>query len=309
VLLLQNVYRCFINSYKLLALDSTDTYRLLDKGKSFLNNDIHLIRKIDQREGLTKVLSVLAANDQAKLSDLLPEWEEFLLEHSKITTETNFRDTLRTRLYNLVDRGLVKRDGQVFSITPLGADYASGLDKDPKHNVLRTITSHNEKQKKILRERIEQMNPYLFEHLIGDLLDAMGYSDVRVTKPSGDKGVDVVATVEFGITTITEVVQVKRHKSSIGREVLDQLRGVLPLHGALRGSLISIGNFSKGCKEVAIYPGAAPISLIDGDKLIDLLFLYEIGVKKSEITFVEINEDYFTGSQESEQAVDEGINV
>lgn len=274
---------------------------------SFINNDVDLIREIDQCEGLTKVLTVLAAMDQAKLSDLLPEWKEFLLEHSKITTETNFRDTLRTRLYNLVDRGLVKRDGQLFSITTLGADYASGLDKDPKHNVLRTITSHNEKQKKILREHIEQMNPYLFEHLIGDLLDAMGYSDVRVTKPSGDKGVDVVATIEFGITTVTEFVQVKRHKSSIGREVLDQLRGVLPLHRALRGTLISSGNFSKGCKEVAIYPGAAPITLIDGDKLIDLLFKYEIGLKKSSIPFWEINEDYFAGSQELEQIIDCGI--
>ena len=41
----------------------------------------------------------------------------------------------------------------------------------------------------------------------------MGYEDVTVTQQSGNKGVDVVATVQFGITTVTEVVQVKRRGS------------------------------------------------------------------------------------------------
>lgn len=53
------------------------------------------------------------------------------------------------------------------------------------------------------------MNPYKFEQLVGQLLEAMGYEQVEVTKASGDKGVDVIGQVQVGITTITEVVQVK----------------------------------------------------------------------------------------------------
>ena len=63
----------------------------------------------------------------------------------------------------------------------------------------------------------------------------MRYDDVEVTKESGDKGGDVVATVQFSITTITEVVQVKRQQGSIGRPILDQLRGVLSYYKAIRG--------------------------------------------------------------------------
>ena len=70
---------------------------------------------------------------------------------------------------------------------------------------------------------------------MSELLEAMRYDDVEVTKESGDKGGDVVATVQFSITTITEVVQVKRQQGSIGRPILDQLRGVLSYYKAIRG--------------------------------------------------------------------------
>jgi restriction system protein len=106
------------------------------------------------------------------------------------------------------------------------------------------------------------MPPYRFEHLIRDLLEARGYEDVMVTRESGDKGVDVLATVQFGITTITEVIQVKRHRESIGLPVLDQLRGALSYFKALRGTLITLFSFSKGCIDAAIYRGAAPIYIL-----------------------------------------------
>lgn len=104
------------------------------------------------------------------------------------------------------------------------------------------------------------MPPYQFEHLIGDLMEAMGYEDVTVTKQSGDKGVDVVATVQFGITTVREVVQVKRHggKVTIQRQIIDQLRGSLPYHQAIRGTRITLGKISKGATEAALFPCAAP---------------------------------------------------
>jgi restriction system protein len=51
------------------------------------------------------------------------------------------------------------------------------------------------------------MDPYSFEQLICDLLTEMGYEDVQVTEPSNDKGVDVKAVVQFGITTINEVIR------------------------------------------------------------------------------------------------------
>lgn len=254
------------------------------------------VRELDEAEGLPQLLGILATKTRAKRGDLLTEWGEFLIEHSQLTTPATFRATLRNRLVNLIERGFVTRDGNDYVITSEGVAYATAAERpadDPKRVVLRAATEFNKSQREALREQLKGMHPYRFEHLVRDLLEAMGYGDVVVTKESGDKGVDVVATVQFGITTITEVVQVKRHQANIQRATLDQLRGALPYHKAIRGALITVGGFSKGCTEAALYPGAAPIGLIDGEKLLNLLIEHGIGVKKRDVALYEVDGDFF----------------
>ncbi|WP_162265256.1 restriction endonuclease, partial [Salmonella enterica] len=115
---------------------------------------------------------------------------------------------------------------------------------DPRKELLEAVKRYNAQQKELLREQLSTMNPYKFEHLVAQLLEAMGYEQVEVTKASGDKGVDVVGKVQVGITTITEVVQVKRMQNTINRPLIDQLRGALPYHKAIRGTLITTGRFA-----------------------------------------------------------------
>lgn len=290
----------FINTFSLLALDSQGAYQLTERGAGFLANDSSVIRALDEEEGLPQLLAILAAHSPAKRGDLLEEWSEFLLENSNYSTASTFKDTLRRRLLNLVERGYVTRDGNTYTITEQGVAYALPTSDQPERtayqNVLSAIKHHNDAQTALLRDKLETMNPYRFEGLIKELLDAMDYEDVVVTKQSGDKGVDVVASFQFGITDIKEVVQVKRHKGNITRPVLDQLRGALPYHSAIRGTIITTGDFAKGCKEAALFPGAAPITLINGDKLIELLLKHEVGVKKKPQTLIEIDDSVFAAT-------------
>jgi restriction system protein len=293
----------FINTYELLVPDEQGIYRLTDRGRGFLENKPEIIHELDDAEGLMQLLLILSIKPKAKRADILPEWSKYLKEYSKYGTTTTIQDTLRRRLLVLLERELISRTGIYYSITQEGQEYLSKYSKpefDKKWNVLESIGQYNDIQKELLKEKLKVMPPYQFEHLIRQLLEVMGYEDVVVTKQSGDKGVDVVATVQFGITTITEVVQVKRHQGSIGRPVLDQLRGALPYHNAIRGTLITLGSFSRGCRDVALYAGAAPISLIDGDKLLELLFEHEIGVQTRQVSLFEVDETYFETSDEPE---------
>jgi restriction system protein len=287
----------FINTYALLVPDAGGIYTLTDDGKAFLANDPALLRGLDEAEGLPQLLAILAAHSPAKRGDLLDEWEDLLLASSKYGTPATIKSTLRQRLLNLVERGLASREGNSYTITDEGVQHAAPQGQAeavrPHHAVLSAIKNYNDTQTALLRERLESMHPYKFEALIRDLLEAMDYENVVVTKQSGDKGVDVVANFQFGITEIKEVVQVKRHKGNISRPVLDQLRGALPYHSALRGTIITIGGFAKGCKDAALFPGAAPITLIDGDKLIELLLKHGVGVKKKPQTLIEVDESYF----------------
>ena len=99
----------------------------------------------------------------------------------------------------------------------------------------------------------------------------------------------MVGEIELGITSIKEVVQVKRHRKTIQRRVLDALRGSLYRFGAVRGTIISTSQFSKGTQKAALATGAAPITLIDGDKLVELLIEHGIGVHKWSVGLLEVD--------------------
>lgn len=283
---------------------------MTNKGLEFLEGNESVERELDDSEGLIQILSILSTKPKAKRGDLLAEWGTFLKKYSKFGTDATIKDTLRRRLLNLVDRELVDRTGGSYTITAEGMEYlgrSGASHHDPKREVMHAVKTFNEKQRQALFDLLTAVAPSRFEQLVGELLDAMGYQDVVVTKEAGDKGVDVVAMVQFGITTVKEVVQVKRRQSNINRPVLDQLRGALPYHDAIRGTIISLGDFTKGCQEAAVFPGAAPITLINGEKLLDLLIEHQIGVKETTASLHELDRDYFEQPSEQEREVEKAL--
>ena len=94
---------------------------------------------------------------------------------------------------------------------------------------------------------------------------------MEVVAQSGDGGVDVIAEIEFGVTLVREVVQAKRYKGTVQRNDLDALRGLLYRFDALRGTMVTTSRFTKGTMGASFAQGAPPITLIDGDKLVDPL--------------------------------------
>jgi restriction system protein len=285
-----------IRTYELARVDTQGAYRLPPLGRDFVDEKPEAIRHVDEGEGM------LSTQSEAKYSDLIGEWTEFVHKYSNFQAESSVRDSLRRRLGDLRDRGLVEWEGHRYSITRKGMGWLdASVAHDPARKTIQAVKSFNASQRKVLGDRLATMSPYVFEHLVGMLLSAMGYEDVEVTKQSGDKGVDVVGTVQFGITTVREVVQVKRVQGSIGRPVLDQLRGSLPYQQAIRGTIITTGSFSSGCKDRALFPGAAPITLIDGEHLLDLLIEHRIGIKERPARLIEVDEEFFSTEADAEE--------
>lgn len=289
-------------NYELLRSDVEDALTTTRLGTSFAQGEPATVQFIDEHEGLGRILVILATKDRAQSSEMLPEWSDYLDAHSAYAATRSQKGTLRERLANLEDRGLVARDGYTYVITDPGLDYAAVFAEEeggsPRQQVQHALREHNDAQRERLRERLHGMDPYVFEHLVRDLLEAMGYDDVTVTKQSGDKGVDVAATVQFGITSVKEVVQVKRYKSNVQRNHVDELRGALYHHDAIQGTLLTTSGFSSGAKDAALIKGAPPISLIDGDRLVDLLIEHEIGIQKKPAVMYEVDGRYFDGGEE-----------
>ncbi|MBW2467391.1 MAG: restriction endonuclease [Deltaproteobacteria bacterium] len=295
----------FINNNGLLSDNVFGVYQTTPRGQAFLANDPKLLAEIDDQEGLPHLLRILAGKTSARRRDILPEWSDFLREHSHFGTQATIRDTLRRRLNNLVERSYVSREGVTYLITKKGLDYAEQFtqtDLDQKRDVVRAIKDFNQEQMHKLNSLLAFMQQRDFEFLVQELLEALGYEDIKITRESGSKGVEVTASIQFGINTVPEVIHVKRYQTSTGRPALDQLRKAAASRECFRTTLITLGRFTKECKEAAITPDSIQVKLIDGQHLLMLLSENSIGITRQPVTLYHIDEEYFSSSKDTSSA-------
>ena len=294
-----------IDGYDLL-ISEHGKFKITERGKVFISSmDNEIINEIDIEEGCVFILYLCSINRESTRKAFLKEWGEYLKIHSNYRKDSVIKDTLRRRLTNLLERKLISRDGNTYDINPAGEKYLSRFedikfspDMSEESQLNKQVDEFNKKQKIILKKKLYDLSPTQFENLIKDLLDAMGYEDVVVTSPTNDKGVDVVGNIQNGITMVREVIQVKKISSNIQRTVLDALRGCLHRFDAFQGTIITLSDFSKGTKEAAFERGAAPITLINGDKLIDLLIQNEIAVKNKKLSYFTVDNGYFAEGED-----------
>jgi len=284
--------------HNLLARDAGDTLKITDRGQRFLDDpEGQTVAEIDAYEGVLTILRLVAERGPAKRSEFLPQYADFCRQFTNYRSESVFRSSQYDRLVNLIDRGFVSRSAQTYEITDSGLGHLEAYahllpGRTPPTRQLelqRIARAIGQEARQQLAEHLSTMDPFKFEELVQLLLEEMGYTDVETTSQVNDKGVDVVANVELGVSSVREVVQVKRHRANLGRPVLDQLRGSLHRWDAVRGTIITTGGFSAGATSAAFERGAAPITLIDGEKLLDLLVEHGIGVSKESVDYIEFD--------------------
>ena len=145
--------------------------------------------------------------------------------------------------------------------------------------------------RKKLYDVLIHMNPYSFEKLTQRLLRECGFDDVRVTKRSGDGGIDGTGKLRInGIFSFHIAFQCKRYQGAVGAPDIRDFRGSLTTD-IEKGVFITTGSFSKAAVEEAANPGKKQIDLIDGEEFITKLAENGIGVK--EVKDYEIDEEYF----------------
>ena len=296
-------YLC--RTHHLLGDEGDGKLSLTAEGKNFLSTVGGVVeRGIDRKEGLLFVLEYLGDDGGNTPADLLEPWLRFLTQETRIRSTYGARIYLSDRLQNLLSRELVRKLGRSYELTEKGLQHLEkapreGADSEPAASakIRRIIQDEREQMRAELRELLYQMEPYSFEKLIRQLLVALGYADVEVTKQANDKGVDVKGKIELGITSVVEVVQAKRQRGNVGRPVLDQLRGSLHRFGAVRGTVVTTADFSKGAKEAAFEAGVAPITLIDGQKLVDLLIENSIGAKVTKFELLTLDRSAFENTE------------
>lgn len=176
--------------------------------------------------------------------------------------------------------------------------YSLTIKDDPLGGA---IQRKNAEVRDQLRERLADLHPQVFEEVIGELLTAVGYEDVVVTKYVGDGGIDVRATLTVGgVTRVLTAIQVKRWAKNVSGRTVRELRGALGPHE--RGLIITLSGFTRDAMADASSETRMPISLVDGDRLLDLLIEHDIGVIRRRVTVYELDEAAFSDETETPDA-------
>ncbi|MEQ8767588.1 MAG: HTH domain-containing protein, partial [Planctomycetota bacterium] len=188
--------------YELIEEGPDGTLALTDRARDFIEHQGGEAEVfLDEQEGLAKLLALVADNGPTRAGGILEEWTEYLNRHSSFGSPSTFRDTLRRRLNNLLDRGLVDRKSTMYSVTDAGLAYLQrvgteeALGGDEQQELWTLAKKQEASVRESLRELLLDMDSFAFEHLVKRLLEEMDYQNVEVTTRSGDGGVDVVADI------------------------------------------------------------------------------------------------------------------
>lgn len=146
-----------------------------------------------------------------------------------------------------------------------------------------------------------KMTPDAFEHLVVNLLLAMGYGgslpeNGLVTRQNGDEGIDgVIKEDKLGFDQI--YIQAKKwdRNGSVSRPEIQKFAGALLGQGATKGLYITTTKFSNQAKEFAAKQLSTKIVLIDGEQLARLMIEYSLGVTVTNTYVIRrLDSDFFS---------------
>ncbi|MGC4044870.1 MAG: restriction endonuclease [Armatimonas sp.] len=143
-----------------------------------------------------------------------------------------------------------------------------------------------------LHERLLKLPFDAYVRLVGLLLIRLGYEGVT---PAGrtnwkgrnrDGGVDLLASLPGSLTARGIVVQVKQfdRNSRVFQRHIDELRGVALRQRASEALMLTSGPISSALLSPMELEGdvVAPVRVIDGEQLLNLLILHSLGVREDE---------------------------
>lgn len=168
------------------------------------------------------------------------------------------------------------------------------IPQEPREQLEAALTQLRDSVAANLLERLSQVSPTQFEHIVLELLHKMGYGahrdDVQRTGGSGDGGIDgIIHLDKLGFEKV--YIQAKRWQGPVGRKDIQAFYGALAGRRATRGVFLTTSTFTKQAEEYAA--GAESIVLVQGRRLAQLMIDHEVGVSLKPRYIPELDGDYF----------------
>ena len=213
--------------------------------------------------------------------------------HLKIT-DKGLKQKAELSLKNVVDdSGIVAFYADENLKNKAGKNELKEIINSSPQDLIDTGFSQIEKEvKDDLLERLKTIDPYYFEKVILILLKKMGYGEFIETSKSGDGGIDgIINEDKLGLDKI--YIQAKRFSENKVRE-----KDIRNFIGAMsgdtnKGVFVTTSLFDIGAIEKA-KNAHHKIILLDGNKLVDLMHEFNVGIQiKATYEVKQLDEDFF----------------
>lgn len=157
----------------------------------------------------------------------------------------------------------------------------------------------NDNLKGQLLERLRCVSFHAFETCVRELLLAMGYERVDIlgrvhfSGRNRDGGADIEARGRAGASPVRALVRAKQYSLPVQAKYVDELRGAMVRLQAGHGIIVSTAGFSPVAAASARASSLAPVTLIGGGELADLLVRHRVGVREGLAVTLKIDERFF----------------
>lgn len=150
-----------------------------------------------------------------------------------------------------------------------------------------------------LQEKFHSLPLPIFERLVLKVIQRCGYSNVHLAEKMDSRGrtliggLDIKAYCATDINKSLTIAQVKQYTTPVPRRFVDELRGTMLRTGAKHGLLITTSVCSKAAHQAAQAIPMLPITILEGNHLLDLLMEHQIGIERQTIQRLVLSDKFF----------------
>ncbi len=283
--------------------------------------DKNVVSKANIVSGMVKVFNL----NQQDLSEILPSQTQptyknrigwaltYLKKAGLIDSPTRANFQITHEGLKIVDKNVIDLDSKYLEKYESFLEFQNLSHKDsskktdinsqceatPLENIINSFELLKKNTCDDLLNKILEQSSDFFEQLVVNLVVSMGYGGSiedagKATKKTNDEGIDgVIKEDKLGLDNI--YLQAKRWQKNnvVGRPEIQKFVVALAGQGARKGIFITTSNFSKEALEYKPRNDTS-IILIDGKKLVELMYEYNVGVTiEKEFKIKRLDNDFF----------------
>ena len=220
-------------------------------------------------------------------------WARFYLAKS------GFIDSSKRGVWSLTERGLKEKITPELAREIFTTCQSRFASKDKASNTFQEIEISSKGEvgesdldyKAKLLSTLKKLPPAGFERFCQRMLREAGFVQVSVTGRSGDGGIDGYGILQINpLVSFRVLFQCKKYDGSVSTGTVRDFRGAMAGR-ADKGIIITTGTFTADAKKESQRDGAAPIELIDGERLTTMCESLELGLRP--VTSFEIVPEFF----------------